>query len=193
MLAAHSAAALRCLQTRIRVGEAQAVVVVEGAVLGNHSSLVASHQEVAALDLLQGTNISHLHNMKIAHRDELILLALGQCGRVGRRLADAEVVNPSVAYLPALVLCGVGRGDVIVLDDHLVGQQIDLVAEVAVLGVVDPEHTAHSDVLEVAQTEVVYPEILLKEGREGDTILRNISGRTYDAKLAWATAIFCCV
>ena len=57
------------------------------------------------------------------------------------------------------------------LDDHLRRQQIDLVAEVAVVGIVDPEHAAHTHVLEVAQTEVGDPEVGFEKWREGDAVV----------------------
>ena len=109
--------------------------------------------------------------MKIAHRDELILLTLGQCGWVGRRLAYAKVIYPAITHMPALVLGSVCRGYVVVLDNHLIGQEVNLVAEIFVFGIVNPEHTAHAHMLEVAQTEVVYPEVLLQEGGEGYAVV----------------------
>jgi hypothetical protein len=74
---------------------------------------------------------------------------------------------------------GVG-GEVGVLDDHLPGQEEDLVAEVAVFLAVPPEDAGHADVGEVAQAEINGPELLPLQAvrhRVGEPLHQGVVGR----------------
>ena len=108
--------------------------------------------------------------MEILNCDKL-LLALWQSRWVGRRLADTKVIDPAITHVPALVLSSVCRWNVVVLDNHLARQEINLVAEIFVLGIVNPKYTTHSSVLKIAQAEIIHPEILLQKGSERNAIV----------------------
>ncbi|NCB31933.1 MAG: DUF2924 domain-containing protein [Clostridia bacterium] len=78
--------------------------------------------------------------------------------RRGRSLAVG--VNPAMPGLPALHFrARLGGLHMLVLGNHLSGQQENLVAEVAVLLIVDPENAAHPHFGKIAQTEIRHPEL----------------------------------
>ena len=126
---------------------------------------------MARLQLLQGADVTHVHLVEVVYGN-IVTLALGQGGRTRRRVAYAEVVDAARTYLPTLMLGRIsGRGDMVVLDDHLRGQKIYLMAEITVLGIVDPEDAAHTYILEVAKTEIRNPEVLLQKRSEGYAVV----------------------
>ncbi len=69
------------------------------------------------------------------------------------------------------MLGGIFGSHVFVFGDHLTGKQVDIVREIAVFGVVDPEDTAHTAVLEITQTEVGNPYVLFEERGHGSVVV----------------------
>ena len=78
-----------------------------------------------------------------------------------RGLAFADEGHGTVAQMPGLDLRAGAVGRLVpVLGDHLAGEQEDVVAEVVVLDIVDPEDAGHAHLGELAQAEVERPELV---------------------------------
>ena len=108
-------------------------------------------------------------------RFELALRNEGEGLRIVRIAAFGEVENAAVADLPGFVLRRkIFGGKVTVFRNHLTGEEIDVVPEIAVFLIVEEETAAHADMREIAKAEIGDPVVRIGPQGVGQRIVHSV-------------------